>query len=108
MHYLNGREAKVGDWIVGPTHSSDNALRVGIVQEVFGKDRGDCNLRLHVWLDEHFNEQGTPHTIPAIESRGHDEYADCKRCIRVSDGWRMVDAVHGHGLWNGPYGNYTR
>ena len=108
MHYLNGREVKVGDWVVGPTHSSDNRKAVGLVQEIFGKDHGDCNMRLHVWADEHFTEQGTPRTIPAVESRGHGEYADCKKCIKVTDGLRMVEAVHGSGLWNGPYFNNDR
>lgn len=108
MHYLNGRAVKAGDWIIGPTHSSDNELRCGIVQEVYGKERGDCNIRIHIWTDEHFTEEGAPRVIKAEQSRGREEYADCKRCIKASDGWRMVDAVTGHGLWNGPYGNYAR
>ncbi len=103
MHYMNGRPVKVGDWVVGRTHNSRGQCRVGIVQETMEK-QGPCNVRLHVWLDQHFHDDGCPdHHVPATESRGEDDYADAKSLIKAEDGYRMVDAIEDHGKWDGPY-----
>jgi hypothetical protein len=45
MHYKNKREVKVGDWIVGPTHNSENKVVCGIVLELMPQ-QGPCNVRL--------------------------------------------------------------
>lgn len=102
MHYLNGRLVSLGDWVVGPTHNSDNRIVCGLVVELMPK-QGSCNVKLHAWKDEHFMEEGEPCTIRAVSSSGYDDYADCKRLIKVEDGLRMVKAVVQFGTHDSSY-----
>jgi hypothetical protein len=102
MHYKNGREARVGDWVFGISHNSDNKPICGLVVELMPK-QGSCNIKIHLWRDEYFTEEGHPRTTLSVDSRGIDDYGDSKEFIAVEDGLRMVKAVVGHGNWNAPY-----
>src|SRR6266496_4111705 len=99
MHYKNGRIVNIGDWVVGVSHNSRNKPICGLVMEIMPK-QGPCNIRIHIWKDEHFAEQGHPRMIPAVESRGQDDYGDSKEFIRVDDGLKMVKAVMQWGNYN--------
>jgi hypothetical protein len=103
VHYKNGRAATIGDWVVGPTHNSNGRARCGLVVEIM-PDQGPCNIKIHLWEDEHFTEEGHPRMIKAVDSRGRDDYADAKECIKVEDGLRMVRAVVQWGDYRSPYG----
>jgi len=102
MHYKNGREAKVGDWVVGPTHNSNNSIRIGYVIELMPK-QGPCNVKMLYWESERIHEDGGGHTIPITEAIPKVDYADAAELILCADGHRMVSAIEGHGKWNGPY-----
>jgi hypothetical protein len=102
MHYKNGRAVSIGDWVVGISHNSEHKPVCGIVVETMPL-QGACNIKIHVWRDEHFTEGGEACCIPATESRGKIEYGDAKQFILASDGLRMVSAILGHGNWDGPY-----
>ncbi len=99
MHYLNGREIHVGDWVVGITHNS-NGTRCGIVLEIL-KLPGNCNVRLlcfkpgfvepdyegdcvRCWVGENKSQSMIPF---------REDYADAKKLIRVDDGF-AARAVH--------------
>lgn len=102
MHYKNGREAKVGDWAVGPTHNSGNEPRVGRVLELMPL-QGPCNVKLHIWRDRHYTEEGAPVHVPAHKTEGETDFADAKELVLCADGYRMLSAIEGHGKWDGPY-----
>lgn len=88
--------------MVGVSHNSNHRTVCGLVVEMMPK-QGPCNIKIHRWEDEHFTEEGHPRMIPAVESRGREDYGDAKEFITVEDGLRMVTAVVGHGNWDGPY-----
>lgn len=102
MHYMNGRGVTIGDWVVGVSHNSNHKPICGLVVAMM-PEQGPCNIRVHIWEDEYFTEEGHPRDIPAVESRGKDHYGDAKEFILAADGLRMIKAVMGHGNWDGPY-----
>lgn len=104
MHYKNGREVNLGDWVVGISHNSENCTVCGYVIEMMPK-QGPCNIKILRWRTEHFTEEGTAVTVcvGAPNHRPITDYGDAKEFIRVDDGLRMVAAVEGHGKWDGPY-----
>lgn len=109
MHYKNGREIKVDEIVIGPTHNSEGHLRVGVVLELMPA-QGPCNVKLMVlgaWsllasgqamLQTTGHYDGKPLTLKT----GID-YADAKDLFRVDDCYKMLDAVLDHGGWNSPY-----
>lgn len=104
MHYKNGREVNVRDWVVGISHNSNNQTVCGYVIELMPK-QGPCNIKILRWRDEHFTEDGHSVCI-AIGQPGHrpiEDYGDAKEFIRVDDGLRMITAIEGSGKWDGPY-----
>jgi hypothetical protein len=102
MHYKNGRQVMIGDWVVGVSHNSQNKPICGLVVELM-PDQGTCNIKIHIWEDQHFTEEGHPAMIPATESKGRDDYGNANEFIRVDDGLRMVLAVEGWGKYGAPY-----
>lgn len=104
MHYKNGREAHIGDWVVGISHNSNNQTVCGYVIDLMPK-QGTCNIKILRWRHEHYTEEGNPVTIK-IGEYGHrpiEDYGDAKEFIRVDDGLRMVHAVYGSGNWDSPF-----
>lgn len=108
MHYKNGRQVMVGDWVIGPTHNSHNELRIGKVLKLMEK-QGPCNVQLLVFpallSDLSDDYEGPCLQIPREEKPkriGYDanDYADCHELIRVDDGWRMVNAITVQGNWD--------
>lgn len=104
MHYKNGRPVTVGDWVVGPTHNSKNALCVAYVTGIM-PEQGPCNIKLFIWSSEYCDDGdgGTPFTIPIEKAPPKIDYGDAKEFITCADGRRMVSAIWGHGRWDGPY-----
>lgn len=101
MHYKNGRPVSIGDWVVGKTHNSNGEIRVGIVKETMPL-QGPCNVKLHIWLsDYHHDDGGLNENIPAYNTKGKDDYADCAELVKCSDGLTMISAILEHGNWNG-------
>ena len=84
------------------SHNSDNKPVCGLVVELMPK-QGPCNIKIHRWEDETFTEQGEWRRIPAVESRGKEDYGDAKEFITVEDGLRMVKAVVQWGNYDSPY-----
>lgn len=104
MHYKNGREVRLGDWVVGISHNSEGKTVVGYVVDKMPK-QGNCNLKILRWRSEHFTEEGNPVEI-AIGAYGHrpiEDYGDSKSFIRADDGLRMVTAICEYGDLNAPY-----
>jgi hypothetical protein len=119
MHYSNGRKAEQGDWIIGPTHTSNGEVAVGIVTEIFTKERGDCTARLMVFAshelrpyDDDSERGGLP--VHMGEKRtlyklcGREQYADISKLLRCDDGLRLAMAVHGSGLHDSPFFDLKR
>lgn len=109
MHYQNGRPAKVGDWVVGPTHNSSGHIVVGLVLELMER-QGDCNVRLFVPASYDYEEEVGGSVVqfgkdrkPARVATKFEDYADAKRLVLCADGHRMLSAIEGHGKWDGPY-----
>lgn len=105
MHYMNKREAHIGDWVAGPTHNSQGKIRVGIVRELM-PEHGPCNVKLHIWPSEYNpgDDNGFKgEIIQSWDSRGREDYADAKELIHVLDSFRMASAVEKYGDWNAPY-----
>lgn len=104
MHYKNGREVNLGDWVVGISHNSENCTVCGYVIEMM-PTQGPCNIKILRWRTEHFTEEGNPVTVSIGDPHHHPitDYGDAKSFIRVDDGLRMVTAIEGHGKWDGPY-----
>lgn len=102
MHYKNGRKVTIGDWVVGVSHNSGHKPIVGIVIEMM-PDQGTCNIKLHRWSDESFLDAGTRVEVQPQNWHGKPDFGDAKEFILCEDGLRMVNAVLGHGNWDGPY-----
>lgn len=110
MHYKNGRPAAPGQWVIGPTHNSQNSLRIGLILQLM-EGQGPCNCR--IWIPKVIpNEEedsGVPLFATARDGRppdklgGYEDFADVGQLVAVVDGWRMVAAVCGSGNWNAPY-----
>ncbi len=92
MHYKNGREAKVGDWVIGKTHNSGERLRVGYVKELM-PEGGTCNVKMHVWLSgfDYCGGESTP--LRPYETRGEEDYAYTANLTHVLDGHQLVSIV---------------
>lgn len=130
MHYKNGREARQGDWVVGPTHNSQSRIAIGIVLELMPQ-QGPCNLKLRTfpfgaWAKKQENPANgdlQPPFFPNFGGRGifveglspnssdvnseylwsHIDFADAAELFRVDDAERMANAVQSYGMWNSPY-----
>jgi hypothetical protein len=102
MHYMNDRIVNVGDWVVGISHNSEGKPVCGIVMELMPK-QGPCNIRIHIWKDEFFTEEGHPRTIKAHESKGENDFGDSREFVTVADAFRMLKAVTRWGDYRAPY-----
>ncbi len=122
MHYKNGREAKVGDLVVGVTHNSERKLRVGKVLELMPK-QGPCNVRLLAIGTATGLMVGSQNDIEATRFNGGqilratirregepphaleigEDFADCKELFTVSDAFKAANAIHSYALPDSPY-----
>ena len=105
MHYKNKKQAQVGDWVIGPTHNSQQKLVVGIVVELTPL-QGDCNVKLAVFGDAECPYGLVPKGDPYKNI--FTDYADAKNLVPIVDAYRLVEAVYEHGLHESSYNMYQR
>lgn len=110
MHYMNGRNVTIGDWVVGKTHNGEGAM-VGVVIQTMPQ-QGPCNVRLKVFpnygFSEYHRDDDSDGIIIPMEGKPpyklscRDDYADCAELLRVDDGLRLANAAKlGH--WQSNY-----
>lgn len=121
MHYKNGRPASVGDIVIGPTHNSEQKLRIGEVIELMPK-QGPCNVRLSIIGRTTGIMVGAHNDIEANRFFGGrvltgplrgdklptsievaEDFADSKKLMTVVDAYRALDAIHSYALHDSPY-----
>ncbi len=118
MHYKNGKESKLGDLVVGPTHNSDHKLRIGRVLELMPK-QGPCNLRLMVIGTPTGLMVGQEKDIEATRFHGGkiirtmtvhnfglevaEDFADCKDLVTVLDAYKALNAIESYSRYDSPY-----
>lgn len=110
MHYNNGRGVRVGDLVVGQTHNSRGALRLGVVKELM-EDQGPCNVRLMIFARGDPDSDIAPrfmggqrcHVVPPKSGETWcvevaQDFADCKELVTVEDAFKAVSAIHDYAL----------
>lgn len=97
MHYLNGQEARPGDWVVGPTHSSRGEIVTAMVNEVYDEKRGDCTCQLRIPM------ASGKRAVPPNAFEYRLDYADTKKLVRTDSAYRMTHAVTQYGVHDSPY-----
>lgn len=102
MHYKNGRESRIGDWVVGPSHNSEGQLVTGVVVEIF-TDRGDCSAKICRWRDAYFTEDGNTVFVPVSDTRSLVDYADCAKLFHLEDAFLAANIVQGIRADTSPY-----
>lgn len=101
MHYKNGRPAKAGDWVIGPTHNSKGGIRVGYVVALM-PDGGACNVKLAVWLGKYDFCGGEGTWKGPDKNFADDDYAYTANLHHVLDGFYLADVVANALQWDSP------
>jgi hypothetical protein len=122
VHYRNGRQAQLGDVVVGTTHNSNGSLRIGRVLE-FMPQQGPCNVRLlvigtamdqAVGLHEDFEPlrfvggqviRATTHRVgePPHALEIAEDFAECGQLVTVADAYKALNAIERYAKHDSPY-----
>lgn len=121
MHYKNKVEAKFGHVVIGQTHNSKGAIRLGKIIELMPQ-QGPCNVKLLVfgfnpiqrpvsdddrWMLKFYGSEILT-TVRQLEGENRSievavDYADVSELLRVEDCFRMLNSILRYGEAEAPY-----